>query len=147
MAPAQATHGPGEMPRKSRDTAERRRIMIRMMLDIHALIRAADVPVEEALVAFAIRLGQYEGRAMDVSDIAEATRLPLSSVSRHINVLRKKGRVRSMKSGRRTLQYMPLTPEPASISRFYEAVEQAVTLAAHDVSILETSTVDKPEQF
>lgn len=95
------------------------------------------------MVAVAIRLGQYEGRPMDVTAIAEATQLPMSSVSRHIKTQRGKGRVKSIKTGRRTLQYIPLSVEPTEVSRFYDTVEELVTLAAYDISILETSALDK----
>jgi DNA-binding transcriptional ArsR family regulator len=132
------------MPRKGRDAAARRRILIRLLLELHALIRDSKVPYEEAIVAVTIRLGQYEGRLMDVSDISRITGLPLSSVSRHLKAQRKKGRVRSVKTGRRTVQYFPPTPEAPEVTRFYAQLEDAVTRAFHDVSILETSTVDKP---
>jgi DNA-binding MarR family transcriptional regulator len=132
------------MPRKSLETVAHRRILLRMMLDLHALIREANIPIDEAVVLQAVRLGQYEGRAMDVSDIAGATRLPISSVSRHVKTQRKKGRVWSVKAGRRTLQYIPLVPESQEVSRFYEEVEQIVRRACHDLSNLRTSDIDKP---
>lgn len=130
------------MPRKSRET-ERRRILLRLLLELHALIRETGIPHEEAVVAMAIRLGQYEGRPMDVTDIAEMTALPLSSVSRHIKTLRKRGRTRSIKSGRRILQYLPLGPEPSEISRFYREAYRVMLQCSVDVSKMETSTVDK----
>lgn len=80
---------------------------------------------------------------MNVTDIAEATNLPLSSVSRHLKTLRKRGRTRSIKSGRRTLQYLPLAPEPTEVSQFYKEVYRVVLQASIDISKMETSTVDK----
>jgi hypothetical protein len=104
---------------------QRRLILISMMLDLNSLVRDAGIPFDEAMVEFAIRLGQLNGRAMDNSSIAAITRIPQPSVSRYIVALRKRGRVRSVKVGRRTLQYIPLTPaEPPTTSRFYNEVEK-----------------------
>lgn len=131
---------------KNRRDRETRRILIKMMLDLHALIRgnndgsAKPRRVEEALVSFAVRLGQYEGRAMDVSAVSEVTRIPQASVSRHIIALRKKGELKSVKAGRRTLQYVPLAPENEGVSVFYLEVEQIVRRTCHDISKMDDST-------
>ena len=141
--PGRATHGAGEMPRHSREERARRCVLIRTLLELHTLTREAGIPHEEAIVSMAIRLGQYEGRPMDVTDLAEITGLPLSSVSRHVKALRKKGRVRSIKSGRRILQYLPLGHEPAEITRFYSGVYRVMLQGSIDISKMETSTIDK----
>lgn len=133
------------MPRQSRETQARRRILIRFMLELHALIRESNFPHDEAMVAMAIRLGQYEGRPMDVSDIAGATGLPRSSVSRHLVALRKKGMVRSVKAGKRTVQHLPLSSEPEEVTRFYREFERLIVQASMNVSKMDTSTVDKDE--
>lgn len=126
------------MPKKkSRDPA-RRRILIRMMLDLHALYRASDTPLEEALVEIAIRLGQYEDRQMSVTEIAEATSLPISTVSRHIKTLRKSRRIRSMKRGRRTVQVIrQQAEEPEEVAEFYSEVFRVVRQANDDISRME----------
>lgn len=132
------------MPRQTRETQARRSILIRLMLDLHALVRDSSFPHEEALVVVAVRLGQYDGRPMDVSDIAREVRLPMSTVSRHIVTLRKKGWLRSERSGRRSVQYL-ITPasEQAEVARFYREAEQIFRRAARDISRMETSAIDK----
>lgn len=135
------------MPRQSRKTAARRRILIRMLLELHALIRQGDLSHDEVLVALTIRLGHFEGRAMDVSDVARIADLPMSTVSRHIKKLRKVGRIRSMRSGRRTLQYFALETEHPEISTFYREIYRVVRQANIDISKMETSIVDKPLHF
>lgn len=93
----------------------------------------------------AIRLGQYEGRPMDITDLAEITGLPLSSVSRHVKALRKRGRARSIKSGRRILQYIPPGPEPTEITRFYREAYEVMLQSTIDVSKMETLNVDNDD--
>jgi DNA-binding transcriptional ArsR family regulator len=120
----------------------RRRVLIGLILDFNALIRDANRSAEEAMASLAIRRGQYQGRAMDISSIAAVTRIPKASVIRHIAALRKRGCVRSVKVGRRTLQYIPLAPEHIVTTRFYEDVEKAFRQAATRIN-LELSTMDK----
>lgn len=128
------------MPTTNEQEKQVRRILLRMMLDLHALVTARDRPTEETLVNFAIRLGQYEGRPMDATEIAAVTTLPRTSVIRHLKAIEERGRARSSRVGRRVIRYIPLTPQPPEIERFYERAERIVKEVCRDLSKLDSST-------
>lgn len=122
------------MPTRTDRKKQARGVLIRMMLDLHTLVRSSDRPTEEMLVGFAVRLAQYEGKAADASMIAESTRLPRTSVQRHIKALEQRGRIRSSRIGRRIVHYIPMASEPADVEPFYDAAEAIVRAACSDLT-------------
>lgn len=126
-------------PEKSRDT-EAQRILIRMMLDLHAQVTSQKIPMEETLVSIAIRMGQFEGRPMDASQIAAVTTLPRPSVHRHLSAILQRHRsIRQMRVGRRVVYFFE-PPANEAAGAFFEVVEKLVRQAMRELSILDTST-------
>jgi hypothetical protein len=103
-----------------------------MMLDLHALVTSQERPTEEMIVALAIRLGQYEGKALDAYQIAKITTLPRTSVLRYLNTMRIRGRISQARIGRRNVYYIKSTsPE---IDAFFADAETVVRNAARTLT-------------
>lgn len=118
-----------------------RRVILRMMLDLHALIRARRRPTEELLVDFAIRLGQYQGTPLDATEIAGITALPRSSVLRHLKSLEGRSATYSVRVGRRIVRYLPVGDEGPDVDAFYSDTERIVRDACLELSKMDTSIV------
>lgn len=98
------------------------------MLELHALVTSQDRPTEEMVVALAIRLGQYEGKALDAYQIAKITTLPRTSVLRYLNTMRVRGRISQARVGRRKVYFVKSSlPE---IDEFFADAEIVVRNAA-----------------
>ncbi len=108
------------MPDASLQQQQVRRVLIRMMLDLHSLVTSQARPTEEMVVSFAIRLGQYDGRALDASQIAAVTTLPRTSVRRHLNAMQVSGRIEQTRVGRRVVYYFK-TSSPDTDDFFADA--------------------------
>lgn len=116
-----------------------RRVILRMMLNLHALVRSRRRPTEELLVNLAIRLGQYEGRPLGATEIAEIASLPRTSVLRHLKTLEDRGATYSVRVGRRRVRYLPVGGERLEVDAFYAEAEKVIHSACDELSILDTS--------
>lgn len=125
------------MPDASLQQQQVRSILIRMMLDLHALVTSQDRPVEEMVVAFAIRLGQYEGTAYDASQIAAVTTLPRTSVRRHLSAMLVKGRISQTRVGRRQVYFFKHSS--AQTDAFFANAEEVVRARTSELAKMATS--------
>ncbi|MER8406970.1 helix-turn-helix domain-containing protein [Mesorhizobium sp. M1307] len=93
------------------------------------------------IVLMAIRLGNYQGRPMDVTALAAATSLPRTTVIRHIHALEELGRVKVVTNGRRAIPLLIGSDLPL-VKGFYGKLEQLVIQASSNLSKVDSSRVD-----
>lgn len=108
-----------------------------MMLDFRALFVARKRPPEETLVQLAIRLGEYEGKPVSATDIADLVKIPRTSVLRHLSALQAQGQIRAEKVGRRVM-LRPLKDDFPRNREFYRDVERIVRLVCRELSKMDT---------
>lgn len=121
------------MPKLSRAESRRRAIVIRFMFQVRNAWVAHGDPVDRTWIVLAVHLGTIEGRPLDVSSIAELTRIPRASVQRHLDRLRKQGRVEMKRQGRRSI---PVLTSDEPVSDLFTVLARAIQRAASDLSDL-----------
>lgn len=127
-----------ELPDATEQQQEVRIILIRMMLDLHSLVTSQARPTEEMIVAFAIRLGQYEGKRLDASSIAAITTLPRTSVLRHLSSMQVKGRIAQTRVGRRIVYHFKSSS--LETDAFFAGAEKVLRTAVRQLSKMDTLT-------
>jgi DNA-binding transcriptional ArsR family regulator len=122
----------------------KRAVLIRMILDIHgAVLAKLKEPPEVTLVLMAIRLGEMEGRPMDLKSLVAVTHYPRTSVSRHVRELMQRGRVAVVREGRRTVMRLNPQVEGSHVKPFYAHIEKAVLRASRDLTKMDPFTFDR----
>lgn len=92
------------------------------------------IPFEAGFCAMAVRFGQYRGKPMDVSAVAEITGMPYATADRHLKILQKLGRVRAVKIGKRSVQYLPLESENPAVEKAFLKLEKLIKTAAENIA-------------
>jgi DNA-binding IclR family transcriptional regulator len=124
----------------SRDP-QRRLIAIRTFMEIRRAIskaaKEADLSYEEVIAAMAVRLGQLEGKPMDISSVAETAALPFASSHRYLQRLRKREFILAEAKGKRVV----LRPnhggeEDPTISQAYSEIDRALRKATRELNKL-----------
>lgn len=126
-----------EVPDASVQQKKVRRVLIRMMLDLHSLVTSQARPTEEIIVGFAIRFGQYDGHPLDATQIAAATTLPRTSVRRHLQAMMLSGTVSQERVGRRVVYFFNTsTPET---DFFFAVAEKVLRTAVSQLAKMDSS--------
>lgn len=113
----------------------RRAVVLRFMLDMRSAWVDEGDPVDLTWVILAILLGQYEQRPLSVSDIASMTRIPRTTVLRHVNALKRQGKVEIVRIGHRTV---PVMAAPQHKPVFFGSISSMIKRVAEQLSILDT---------
>lgn len=113
----------------------RRAIVLRFMMDLRSAWIDEGDPVDVTWIILAIHLGQYEARPLSVSNIATLTRIPRTTVLRHVNDLKTQGRAEVVRIGHRTV---PLMLSPERKRPFFDAIADAIRRTADQLSSLDT---------
>ncbi|TPI67613.1 hypothetical protein FJ420_02050 [Mesorhizobium sp. B3-1-3] len=130
------------MPTNTPKERARRCILIEMMLDIQEAIKNLDHNTEVSVVLMAVRLGDYQGRPMNITSLAGATSLPRTTVLRHLKVLEAAQRISINRGGQKTTVTLNGKPDTPKTAPFYRRVERAVLEASRSLSKLDTKAVD-----
>lgn len=109
--------------------------MLRFMFELRSAWIDEGDPVDVTWIIVAIHLGQYEGRPLSVSNIAALTRIPRTTVLRHINELKAQGRAKVIRIGHRTV---PIMISPERKAAFFESLIATIKRAADQLSSLDT---------
>ena len=125
------------MPDATEQQKQIRGILVRMMLDLHSLVTSQGRPTEEMVVSFAVRLGQYEGKALDASQIAAVTTLPRTSVLRHLSAMQVRGKGAQTRVGRRIVYYFKSSSNETD--SFFADAERVLRTAVGELSKMDTS--------
>ncbi len=126
------------MPGHSPAVVKTRLAILTLLLEARrALQNGAEkgaIPFETGYCALAVRHGEYSGKPLDVSGVAQMTGLPVATADRHLKTLQKLGRVRAVKIGRRSVQYLALGPEHAAVEPAFQRLEKLILKAATNIA-------------
>lgn len=114
---------------------QRRAIVLRFMLETRSAWIDEGDPIDLTWIVLAIHLGQYEARPLSVSNIATLTRIPRTTVLRHVNDLKSQGRVEIVRIGHRTI---PVLLSLERKSGFFKKLIAAIKRTAEQLSSLDT---------
>lgn len=109
--------------------------MLRFMFELRSAWIDEGDPVDVTWIIVAIHLGQYEGRPLSVSNIAALTRIPRTTVLRHVNELKAQGRAKVIRIGHRTV---PIMISEERKPAFFETLIATIKRAADQLSSLDT---------
>lgn len=123
------------MQNVSPNERRRRAIVLRFMLETRSAWIEEGDPIDLTWIILAIHLGQYEGRPLSVSNIATLTRIPRTTVLRHVNELKDQGRAKIVRIGHRTV---PVLLAPERKAAFFKSLVAAIKRTAEQLSILDT---------
>lgn len=115
----------------------RNRQLIRFMLRANSQFARLGRNPEVTLVVLAIRLGEIEGRRMDVSALANMVSLPRTTVIRHLNTLVASGEVDMFRSGRSVTPRLRSVESP-SLRALFESFNKGVRTLCLELSKLDT---------
>lgn len=123
---------------------KRRAVTIRTFMEIRrAVVHAAQeigLPYEETVAALAVRLGDLEGRPVDISSVAETTGQKFSSSHRYLRSLRERGMIKGWPEGKRMLHtWVPTTEENPVVTKAYSDVDLAIRRASRALAKLDKS--------
>jgi DNA-binding Lrp family transcriptional regulator len=129
------------MPNTLTKERRKRSAVIELVLGICAELATLGENRDLHIVLMAIRIGNYQGRAMDVTALAAATSLPRTTVIRHVKALEELGRIKVVTTGRRHVPVLIGTDRPL-VKGFYKRLEQLVIQASANLSKVDSSQVD-----
>lgn len=114
---------------------QRRATVLRFMLETRGAWIDQGDPIDLTWIILAIHLGQYEARPLSVSNIATLTRIPRTTVLRHVNDLKNQGRAEIVRIGHRTV---PVMVSQERKPAFFKFLITAIKRTAEQLSTLDT---------
>lgn len=114
---------------------KRRAIVLRLMFEMRNIrLQRAD-PLDMTWIILAIHMGQYDGRPLCVSNIANITHIPRTTVIRHLKALKSQGRATIIRVGQRTI---PVIQSDTETQILFDVLTASVRRAAALLSAMDT---------
>jgi predicted transcriptional regulator len=113
---------------------ERRSAVIRAALEFTRVVTTLGKTAEETAVLWSIRLGQYQGREVDLQEIIGMTNLPRATAQRQLAELKQSGKIGAARNGKR-MHYYLTDPETPEVAEFYRQLLDILDRASEASSV------------